>query len=166
MPDSDSNVTIRRATEADLPALGTLGASLLREHYAFDQQRFMAPQGNPEAGYAWFLGTQLEEDDVVVFVAERSGHIVGYVYAGLEPQSWKELREAAGFIHDVVVLPEAQRHGVATALIDAACEWFRSIGAPRVILWTAEKNEVAQRLFASLGFRRTMIEMTKELDHL
>jgi ribosomal protein S18 acetylase RimI-like enzyme len=166
VPDSDSNLTIRRATETDLPALGTLGASLLRAHYAFDPQRFMAPRGDPEAGYAWFLGSQLKEEDVAVFVAEQSGRIVGYVYAGLEPQSWKELREAAGFIHDVVVAPEAQRQGVAKALIDAACEWFRSIGAPRVVLWTAEKNEVAQRLFARLGFRRTMIEMTKELDHL
>jgi hypothetical protein len=29
---------------------------------------------------------------------------------------------------------------------------------------TAEQNEPAQRLFASVGFRRTMIEMTRELD--
>ena len=168
MPDSDSNsnLTIRRATEADLPTLGVLGASLLRAHYAFDQQRFMAPRGDPEAGYAWFLGSQLKEDDMAVFVAEIAGTIVGYVYAGLEPQSWKELREAAGFIHDVVVTPEAQRHGVASALIEAACDWFRSLGAPRVVLWTAEKNEVAQRLFTRIGFRRTMIEMTRELEHL
>ena len=168
MSDSDSNVrdlTIRRATQADLPALGVLGASLLRTHYAFDPQRFMAPSGDPEAGYAWFLGTQLKEDDVAVFVAERSGSIVGYVYAGLEPQSWKELREAAGFIHDVVVTPEAQRHGVASALIETACEWFRSLGAPRVVLWTADKNQGAQRLFTRLRFRRTMIEMTRELEH-
>ena len=34
--------------------------------------------------------------------------VVGYVYAGLEPQSWKELREACGFIHDVAV-DEARR---------------------------------------------------------
>jgi ribosomal protein S18 acetylase RimI-like enzyme len=160
---SPEGVNIRRATAADLPALGVLGASLLRSHYAFDPLRFMAPHENSEQGYAWFLGTQIKEDDVAVFVAERSGAVVGYVYAGLEPQSWKELRDAAGFIHDVVVVPEAQRHGVASALIDAACDWFRSMGAPRVVLWTAEKNEGAQRLFARLGFRRTMIEMTREL---
>jgi RimJ/RimL family protein N-acetyltransferase len=35
---------------------------------------------------------------------------------------------------------------------------------PRVILWTAEKNDAAQQLFARAGFRRTMIEMTRELD--
>jgi ribosomal protein S18 acetylase RimI-like enzyme len=156
-------ITIRRATAGDLPALGALGASLLRTHYAFDSMRFMAPPADPESGYAWFLGTQLKEKTVGVFVAERSGSVIGYVYAGLEPQSWKELRDAAGFIHDVVVAPEAQRHGVASALIDTACEWFRSVGAPRVVLWTAEKNEPAQQLFTRLGFRKTMIEMTREL---
>jgi ribosomal protein S18 acetylase RimI-like enzyme len=31
------------------------------------------------------------------------------------------------------------------------------------VLWTAEKNDPAQRLFTRLGFRRTMIEMTREL---
>ena len=160
MPES---FVIRRAITADLPALGKLGASLLRTHYAFDPQRFMAPHGDPESGYAWFLGTQLKETDVAVFVAERAGGVIGYVYAGLEPQSWKELRDSAGFIHDVVVAPEAQRAGVASALVEAACDWCRSVGAPRVVLWTAEKNDPAQQLFARLGFRRTMIEMTREL---
>ena len=159
----DAAVSIRRATTADLPAIGRLGASLLRTHYAFDPQRFMAPRGDPESGYAWFLGTQLKEDDVAVFVAEKSSTVIGYVYAGLEPESWKELRDAAGFIHDVVVVPEARRRGVASALVDAACDWFRAAGAPRVVLWSAEQNEGARQMFARLGFRRTMIEMTREL---
>ena len=162
-PLPDTPIVIRRATAADMPALGKLGASLLQTHYGFDPQRFMAPRGDPESGYAWFLGTQLKEDDVAVFVAERSGAVLGYVYAGIEPQSWKELRESAGFIHDVVVAPEAQRTGVASALVESACEWLRAMGAPRVVLWTAEKNDSAQRLFTRLGFRRTMIEMTREL---
>jgi GNAT superfamily N-acetyltransferase len=142
--DPDPPFVVRRATEKDLPALGRLGAALIRTHYAFDQKRFMAPPRDPESGYAWFLGTQLKEDDVAIFVAERAGTIVGYVY--------------------VLVLPEAQRRGIARALLEAACDWFRSIGMPRVILWTAEKNDAAQQLFARAGFRRTMIEMTRELD--
>jgi GNAT superfamily N-acetyltransferase len=155
---------IRRATEADAPALGRLGAMLLRAHYEFDGQRFMAPGRNPEAGYGWFLRTQMHEDDVVVLVAERDGVVVGYVYAGLEPQSWKELREACGFIHDVVVDEGGRRGGIATALIDGAVEWLRERGAPRVVLWSAEGNHAAHRLFERLGFRRTMVEMTRELS--
>jgi ribosomal protein S18 acetylase RimI-like enzyme len=156
-------IAIRKATRADLPALGKLGALLLRAHYQFDPQRFMAPAGDTEGGYAWFLGTQLGEEDVVVLVAVQEESVVGYVYAGLEPQSWKELREACGFIHDVVVEERGRRVGVATALVEAAVEWLRAHGAPRVLLWTAQQNEGAQRLFEHLGFHRTMVEMTREL---
>lgn len=154
---------IRAATPADAAALGRLGALLLRAHHGFDEQRFMAPGRNPEAGYGSFLVSQLGDDDVAVLVAEREAEVIGYVYAGLEPRSWKELREACGFIHDVAVLEHGRRTGVATALIEAAVEWLRARGAPRVVLWSAERNESAQRLFARLGFRRTMVEMTREL---
>lgn len=155
---------VRRATDADAPALGRLGAMLLRAHYAFDPQRFIAPGSNPESGYEWFLRGQLEEDDAAVFVAEQDRQVIGYVFAALEPISWKELREACGFIHDIVVDDPQRRGGVATALLEAAIEWLRGRGAPRVILGTAERNAAAQRLFEKLGFRRTMIEMTRELD--
>ena len=154
---------IRRATTNDLPALGRLGALLLRAHYAFDPHRFMAPGGTPDDEYAWFLGSQLGESAVAVFVADEDGEVLGYVYAGIEPQSWKELREEAGFIHDVVVDERGRRMGLATRLIEAAAEWLKSRGMARVVLWTADANADAQRLFTRLGFRRTMVEMTKEL---
>jgi ribosomal protein S18 acetylase RimI-like enzyme len=156
-------VTIRLATPADVPALGRLGALLMRAHYEFDPQRFMDPGTDPAEGYAWFLGKQLKDDDSVIFVAEDGGKVVGYVYAALEPISWKELRDACGFIHDILVEESNRRAGTATALMNAATEWLRERGAPRVILGTADKNERAQRLFAKLGFRRTMVEMTREL---
>ena len=35
-------------------------------------------------------------------------------------------------------------------------------GAPRVVLMTAVQNEPAQRLFERMGFRTTMLEMTRE----
>ena len=155
--------TIRLATPADLPALGRLGALLMRAHYDFDPQRFMDPGTDPSEGYAWFLGKQLKDDDAVVFVAEDGENVVGYVYAALEPISWKELRDACGYIHDILVEESNRRAGTATALMEAAMQWLRERGAPRVILGTADKNERAQRLFAKLGFRRTMIEMTREL---
>ena len=155
--------TVREALEADLPELGRLGAMLMRVHHEFDPARFMTPGPNPERGYAWFLGTQLELDDVVILVAEGEGRVLGYVYAAVEPQSWKELRDKAGFIHDVVVDPDGRRRGVATALVEAAVVWLRGRGMPRVVLGTASRNTAAQRLFERLGFRSTMIEMTREL---
>ena len=156
-------LTIRRAEPRDASALGTLGATLMRTHYAFDPQRFLAAGDHAEHGYASFLRSQLEDHDAVVLVSELDGRITGYVFAGLEPMSWKDLRGPAGFIHDVAVDCGEQGAGVGSALIDAAIAWLRDRGAPRVMLCTAERNVGAQRLFQRLGFRRTMIEMTREL---
>jgi ribosomal protein S18 acetylase RimI-like enzyme len=158
-----ADFTIRRANPSDLPVLGRLGAMLMHVHFAFDPQRFIAPSDHAAEGYSSFLGTQLRRKDVAIFVAEREAVPCGYVYAGIEPRNWKELRDASGFIHDVVVDEQARRQGVAAALIDAALEWLRAADMPRVVLWTADQNDSAQRLFDRLGFRRTMIEMTREL---
>ncbi|MDX2019493.1 MAG: GNAT family N-acetyltransferase [Deltaproteobacteria bacterium] len=154
---------IRPATAADLPVLGRLGARLVKAHHGFDQQRFMKPGDDIEQGYAWFLGTQLQVPTVVVLVATAAEErVVGYVYAGIEPQSWKELRDEAGFIHDVVVDDAFDGQGLGSRLVEAAAQWLEDQGAPRVMLWTAENNRSAQQLFLRLGFRRTMIEMTRE----
>jgi RimJ/RimL family protein N-acetyltransferase len=47
--------------------------------------------------------------------------------------------------------------------METAAEWLASRGMQRVVLSTAEGNVGAQQLFARLGFRRTMVEMTREL---
>jgi ribosomal protein S18 acetylase RimI-like enzyme len=159
---TDDSMLIRRAEPRDVSALGRLGAALVRAHHAFDAHRFLTPGHGLEEGYAHFLRTQLEEEEVAIFVAEHGGVVIGYVYAGIEPQSWKELRDVAGFIHDVVVDSVARRSGVGARLIETAAAWLAAREVPRVMLWTAEQNQEAQRLFERLGFRRTMIEMTRE----
>ncbi len=155
-------IVVRPATAADAAGLGRLGAALVRAHHAFDAERFLAPGPNIEERYGRFLSAEHESDDVVVFVAERAGEIVGYVFAGVEPRSWKELRDVAGFVHDVFVVEGARGTGTGERLVEAAAAWLLERGVPRVMLWTAEKNARAQKLFERLGFRRTMIEMTRE----
>ena len=157
------DVVIRRAVEGDGATLGQFGAELLRLHHGFDAERFLPPGPHTEEGYGRFLSAERENADTVVFVAERAGEIVGYVFAGMEPRSWKELRDVAGFVHDVFVVERARGSGIGARLVEAAAEWLVAHGAPRVMLWTAEKNVDGQRLFERLGFRRTMIEMTREV---
>ena len=156
-------LAIRKAQLQDLDALGKLGAMLMRTHYEFDRQRFLAPRTGTERAYASFLGGMRESDENCIFVAADERGIVGYVFAALEPLSWKELRGPAGFIHDVAVAEEARHSGVGTKLMQAAIDWLREHGAPRVVLMTAAPNKIAQTMFHQLGFRDTMIEMTMEL---
>jgi ribosomal protein S18 acetylase RimI-like enzyme len=163
-PASQTGPIVRRATSADLPRIGRLGALLVEEHHAFDSRRFLAASNRTPAGYASFMGTQLNDPDIAVFVAEDNGDVIGYSYAAVEGYDYMALRGPAGVLHDVIVDPEHRGRGVGRLLLDATLEYLKSRGAPRVVLATAEQNEPAQRLFASVGFRRTMIEMTRELD--
>jgi ribosomal protein S18 acetylase RimI-like enzyme len=157
------DITIRPALPADIPSLGRLGALLVRTHHDFDPQRFIAATPQTERGYGAYLGTQLSESNIVVLVAEREGDVLGYTYAGVEGQDYMALRGPAGVLYDILVDPAHRGRGVGRLLLDATLRALEAKGAPRVVLSTAEQNEPAQRLFARAGFRRTMIEMTREL---
>lgn len=163
-PTDDAPVTIRPATMADLPALGRLGALLVKTHHDFDPVRFIAASPGTERGYASYLATQLRNPNALVLVAEREGEVIGYTYAGVEGYDYMELRGPAGVIYDILVDPARRGHGVGRMLLDTVLAALRERGAPRAVLSTAERNENAQRLFARAGFRRTMIEMTHELS--
>ena len=156
-------VNIRPATPKDVPTIGRLGALLVREHHDFDPERFIAATAQTEKGYGSFLGTQLEEPNIVILVAERGGEVIGYTYSGVEGTDYMSLRGPAGVMYDIVVDPDHRKQGVGRMLVDATLEALKKKGAPRVVLSTAERNAAAQRLFDRAGFRRTMIEMTREL---
>lgn len=159
---SDPQVTVRPATREDLPALGRLAASLVRLHHEFDPQRFMPATPRTQYGYASWLGSQLEEKSVIVLVAEREGEVLGYTYSGVEGPDWMSLRGPAGVLHDIVVDPGHRGQGVGRQLLEATIAALEARRVPRVVLHTAARNEGAHRLFERAGFRRTMIEMTRE----
>jgi ribosomal protein S18 acetylase RimI-like enzyme len=165
MTDSIADgVAIRRATPADMTNVGKLGALLVRTHHEFDPKRFIADTPQTARGYGSYLGSQLDNPDVIVLVAERDGVVIGYTYAGVEGTDYMSLRGPAGVLYDIVVDPPHRGKGVGRMLLRATLEALKSAGSPRAVLSTAERNEAAQRLFEGAGFRRTMIEMTLELD--
>jgi ribosomal protein S18 acetylase RimI-like enzyme len=157
-------VIIRAATAADLPRVGRLGALLVEAHYNLDAKRFLATKPRTPLDYASFLATQLGKPDVAVLVADENGDVIGYAYAAVEGYDYMSLRGPAGVVHDILVDPESRGRGVGRLLLESALGFLKARGAPRVVLTTAEKNEAARRMFARAGFRRTMIEMTRELD--
>lgn len=159
-----AGVIIRPAKPADLAAIGRLGALLVRTHHNFDPQRFMAAPPQTENRYGSFLGAQLADPKIVILVAERDGEVIGYTYAGVEGNDYMSLRGPAGVLYDLIVDPDHRRQGVGRKLLDATLKALKARGAPRVVLSTAEQNHSAQRLFDRAGFRRTMIEMTRELN--
>lgn len=153
---------IRPARAEDATALGRMGTALARAHHGWDPDRFFVLP-DPEPGYAHFLASELRKPSVVLQVAERTsdGAVVGYVYGRVEPRNWDELLDRCGKIVDVWVEPDVRRGGVARALLHSAIAAFEAHGLERVVLLRAAANGPAGALFASLGFRETMVEMTR-----
>lgn len=155
-------VVVRSARKEDLVEIGKLAGMLVRQHHEFDALRFMLIP-DVEVGYTRFFESQLSQVETIILTAELDGQIVGYAYARLEPRDWNALLDAHGALHDIYVIASARRRGVARLLVERVRDGFRERGAQRMLLGTASKNVSAQRFFASLGFRQTMIEMTAEL---
>jgi len=156
-------IQIRPALPSDESALGRYGAALMRQHHASDPRRFILTD-HPESGYGRFLVSHVADPDCLVMVAEQSNEVVGYVFASLESTSWRDLRGPCGFIHDVYVHEPERRQGTGGELMRAAIAWIHSRGMSQVVLWSKADNDHAQHLFAKLGFRRTMVEMTLDRD--
>jgi ribosomal protein S18 acetylase RimI-like enzyme len=155
---------VRAARASDLPRVSVLAAQLVRQHHALDAQRFFIVDG-VEKGYERFLGGELRRKDAIVLVAEEGDALLGYAYATLEPRDWNDLLDACGKLNDVFVDPTTRRRGVGRALLDAVRAELRGRGAPRMVLMSAWRNPDAHAFFEAAGFRRTMLEMTLELDH-
>ena len=155
---------IRPALADDVDSLGRLGALLVQEHHDFDGRRFLPAAANTQELYGSFLRTQLTDPDGVVLVAEHEGRVIGYAYGTIEGYDFMALRGPAAVVHDLIVDAEYRGRGVGRALLSAIITALSSHRVPRVVLSTAERNTSARRFFEGMGFRRTMVEMTRELE--
>ena len=98
----------------------------------------MAATPRTEHGYGSFLGTQLDEPNIIILVAERDGKVLGYTYAGVEGNDYMSLRGPAGVLYDIVVDPAHRRHGVGRMLLDAI--WRRSRPEVRPALYSRRRS--------------------------
>jgi ribosomal protein S18 acetylase RimI-like enzyme len=155
-----SQVSVRRAESADLAEAAALAARLVHLHHQVDPRRFFLPEDVAE-GYAHWFRHELGRREAVILVAVRDDAVVGYAYGTLEGRDWNALLDRHGAIHDIYVDEGARQRGTGRLLIDALVQELERLGAPRCVLSTMVSNTAAQHLFASAGFRPTMLEMTR-----
>lgn len=134
---------IRQAAPADLDQLAAL----------FDAYRVFYAQPSDLASARAFLAERLARADSVVFLAfDDALSVLGFTQ--LYP-SFTSIRMKPIFIlNDLYVAPEGRCKGIAKALLAAAAEHARGIGAARLTLSTAVTNHSAQSLYAANGWIR------------
>ena len=130
---------------ADLAqALGRpLEAARVRAAAQFDEE---LPDGLATAGHWLFV------------INDSDGVEVGTVWLGPHPH-----RPGAGFVYDLVIAERMRRRGFGRAAMLAAEEVLRSAGMTEVGLNVFGFNDSARRLYESIGYDVTSIQMRKAI---
>jgi ribosomal protein S18 acetylase RimI-like enzyme len=136
-------IDVRRAGPGDSALLAPL----------FDAYRqFYGLACDPSLSHRYLTERLERGESIVLIAATTDGRAVGFVQ--LYP-TFSSLRAARVFVlYDLFVTPEARRHGVARALMQAAAAEARAAGAVALSLQTARTNLSAQLLYESLGWKR------------
>ncbi len=133
---------VRRASADDLDVLALL----------FDGYRQFYDQPSDPARARAFLAERLDREESVVFLAFEGGEAVGFTQ--LYP-SFTSVGMARTFVlNDLYVASDRRRGGVGAALIEAAVEHARQVGAVRLSLSTGVGNRTAQALYERRGWVR------------
>ncbi len=155
------NVPIRRAAPADLDALARLASLFAAEQALFDRR--LAYADDAPVRQRNTLRALLESSTAAIFVAEKSGQLVGYQSA----EHWYAAPLYAGgrevYLLELFVEAGARRRGVGTALARAALAWAEGEGACRVRTDVLSRNAASLRLWAGLGAAPFSQTLTLEL---
>lgn len=142
---SQSGIILRDSTDEDIPAITAIYArSVLREIASFES---VPPD---EAEMARRRGERLEKG-MPYLVAERDGKVVGYAYAG--PFHTRSAYQWT-VENTVYVDPEAQRRGVARALMEKLIGECAARGFRQMIAVIAADREA--EMPASIHLHRTL----------
>lgn len=135
-------VEVRRATAADLDLLVPL----------FDAYRqFYRRPSEPERARR-FLQERFDHKESVILLAFDGPAAIGFTQ--LYPSFSSASMARISILNDLFVAPGARRRGAGSALLDAAAEYGRSVGAVRLALSTELTNTAAQAVYERAGWKR------------
>lgn len=86
----------------------------------------------------------LHRDPDALILAEHEGELIGSVIAGWD--GWRY------HLYRLAVRPRWRRRGVATALLGAAEERFKALGANRVDAMVLTRNDLGQQVWQARGY--------------
>ena len=135
-----ADVSTRLANSGDLDAVAAL----------FDGYRQFYGKPSDLDGARSFLGARLNAGDSAILVAEQDGEIVGFTQ--LYPSFTSVGMAPIMILNDLFVSSEHRGSGAARALLGAATEHARKVGAVRLALSTQKDNLTARRLYEKAGW--------------
>jgi ribosomal protein S18 acetylase RimI-like enzyme len=145
------NITIRKATAEDVPAIVELWKELIDFHKECDRL-FSRSENGHKAFTDWITG-HISSDTSCVFVAEAGMDIVGYCLAIVEKYPPVLEIKKYGLIQDIAVTGAYRRGGIGERLLKEAKGFFREKGLRRIETRVAINNKLSTGFWAKMGFK-------------
>jgi GNAT superfamily N-acetyltransferase len=149
-PRTASRITVRRATERDLPALVALRLGLLAEEVR--NPFFANPHPDAERRAMRLTRAELGTKGQVMFVACIDREIVGILRCRAVRRTPLVSDSRHAIVTTVYVIPSRRRTGVLRALLGAADRWCRQHRLTAMRLQCALTNDAGRKSWEALGF--------------
>jgi GNAT superfamily N-acetyltransferase len=143
-PSFAADTTAEYARDIEMNGGQTHEAALQK---ADDDMASVLPQGIETPGHA-------------IFVVEADGEAVGRLWLAERPSGGRRVL----FIYDLSVEAKHRGHGYGRAAMLLAEDEARARGLRRLELNVFGGNDVARRLYRSLGYVETSVQMAKDLE--
>lgn len=131
--------------------------------YCSNLDEFSSLDREAETIFYNHLCTFVSDPNNVVFLAEDTPNIVGYVKATKTSRSPVYETRLVGEISDVFVKPEYRKSGIGYQLVEKAEEWFRENGLDLAWLKVHSGNELGKDFWERVGYKDYMVEKMKKL---
>ncbi len=125
--------------------------------------RAVLPKSLPLMEQKDFTAVRPKPKDAAILVAEFENTIIGFAYLQFEAMDYANLLENAVWLHDLYVDEATRGLSAGKLLVEKSKEVAKELGANKLMLSVAAKNEYAQEFFERGGFRETMVEMMFDL---
>jgi GNAT superfamily N-acetyltransferase len=168
VPPVPEALTVRRAERPDIPVLARLDLELPR-HQGLSPTFSAGPTSTYEEALAEWEDEDFEDPEVVTFVVEHDGAVVGSAVgcplAKSSSHAGPNLADDAGFLGFAAVLPQARGLGAGRALGEAVRAWAADAGFACIGTDWRETNLTSSRAWRALGYQDTFTRVHRLLGH-
>lgn len=154
---------IRKATLNDVPRIVELWVEFFEEHnrlYTRDDPIYQARKNKSQI-YKECLTKNIRRRNAAVFVADKSGDLVGYLVVEQQRLAPFQIHDKEAYVSELFVEKKSRREGIGTMLLDAANSWAKEKDLFSIGLIVNTKNKKAYSAYLKNGFKGFNLKMSK-----